>query len=46
LLFTQSSSPISSSSRHAASCFSSSVNQVVVRGKSGMMKKAKMATTT
>lgn len=46
LLLTQSSSPMSSSSLHAASCFSSSVSQVVVRGKSGMMKKANKATKT
>jgi hypothetical protein len=46
LLFTQSSSPLSSCSRHAASCFSSFVDLVVVRGKSGMMKKVNMATTT
>jgi hypothetical protein len=46
LLLTQSSSPMSSSSLHAASCFSSSLSQVVVRGKSGIMKKANKATKT
>lgn len=43
-LSTQSSSPISSSRRQAASAFSSSVSQVVVRGKLGRTKMAITAT--
>lgn len=39
-LSTQSSSPISSSRRQAASCFSSSESQLVVRGKLGRRKMA------
>ena len=43
-LSTQSSSPMSSSRRQAASAFSSSVSQVVVRGKLGRTKIAITAT--
>jgi hypothetical protein len=44
-LSTQSSSPISSSRRQAASSFSSSESHPVVRGKLGRMKMARKATT-
>lgn len=46
LLLTQSSSPISSSRRHTASCFSSSLSQPVVLGKLGNTKMATKAITT
>ena len=45
LLPTQSSSPISSSNLQTASCLSSSVSHVVVRGKFGSRKKAPKAIT-